>query len=877
MSGKVKVAGYSKKTTFNGNIEYRPFSPDLVGVQIASDGGTPLFTMGNFSITTNMEPKSNKTFITKKFSNFISLTDLDLTLDAANKLLIDNAGVLLNLNKNNLKYYAQFGSLGEFVRVSLENIITTWPASLYATRTSFDTLGNVIDGKTYEDYSYDNITNISSFKINTTFINNKFQINYLKNGTILDTFNSSNDLRNITVNYKSYAILINDTEYPVLGFTGSDYLTNDYVYFNVEGNPFTGTSSNLSYHIKPNKITEETFFNSLPDFEAYLLNRLITPKYTAVFKYSIKSEEGAVLYVTDSITWPTSDNYNIDFDTSAYVDYATKLVDISTNNDLTSSDLMNRFLVSESISSFDTAPVNLSYLDQDSTGQKMTKTLHIYGRNIDEINNYIEGIAFANTVTYDKQDNIPDIYIKNLARVFGWELISSVLENSLLSSYVTTAPSTYSGQTVGLTPIEADIELWRRLILNSPWLWKSKGARKSIEFLLRFIGVPNGLVTFNEYIYKAEQPIDIDLFRQVLVLNGLDDTDLSIYPIDSEGYPAPLADSNDMYFQNYGLWYRETGGSGSTIDILTGNNPHLGPYDGGYKYINQFTSLIPNYSAVTVSSETKTTEVNNLFINYNVGQITDYSGKTYVNATYSGGTSIDDCIVVDSTIIADPIPHSTTNDCGCSPASADDSLSVCLKLKKPYASVVCDKIASPCILSENGNLLFVYNTYNVDGNVIYDNLSNKITNTSQYGTKECCTANLGVPTIYSEVTNDVVLNTGYVCCKTQKCGCWVACKWLPVFDPILLPIPPAGVTIVQDKYLEFIKDDGSIGVTTPDGSNCLSSYTIATPNINDPYTGEIGFGCKLTTVGVNDLKLGSSSIIYNHYLSKKNGTVSCCV
>ena len=98
----------------------------------------------------------------------------------------------------------------------------------------------------------------------------------MKNGTILDTFNSTNDLRNITVNYKSYSILFNDIEYPVLSFTGSDYLTNDYIYFSVDGNPFTGTSSNLSYHIKPNKITEETFFNALPDFESYLLNRLIS-------------------------------------------------------------------------------------------------------------------------------------------------------------------------------------------------------------------------------------------------------------------------------------------------------------------------------------------------------------------------------------------------------------------------------------------------------------------------------------------------------------------------------------------------------------------------------------------------------------------------
>jgi hypothetical protein len=37
------------------------------------------------------------------------------------------------------------------------------------------------------------------------------------------------------------------------------------------------------------------------------------------------------------------------------------------------------------------------------------------------------------------------------------------------------------------------------------------------------------------------------------------------------------------------FWYRETGGANSTI--LTGNNPHVGSYDGGFKYINQFKEI----------------------------------------------------------------------------------------------------------------------------------------------------------------------------------------------------------------------------------------------------------------------------------------------
>jgi hypothetical protein len=58
--------------------------------------------------------------------------------------------------------------------------------------------------------------------------------------------------------------------------------------------------------------------------------------------------------------------------------------------------------------------------------------------------------------------------------------------------------------TVGLTAIEADTELWRRLI-KLTLIWKSKGTRKSIEFILKFIGAPIGLLTFNEYIKVMDQ------------------------------------------------------------------------------------------------------------------------------------------------------------------------------------------------------------------------------------------------------------------------------------------------------------------------------------------------------------------------------------
>ena len=866
MSGKIKVPGYTQKVTYNGDIEYRNFSPDLVGVQLASNGNTPTFTMGNFAITTNMEPKSTKNFITNKFSNFISLTDLDLTLVEANKLLRNNEGVFLNLNRNNLNYYALFGSLTEFVRVSLENIITNWPASLYITPYYTTSEGRSFNTNTFENYTYDSITDMSEFRISTNAINNKFKINYLTNGTILDTFSSTNDLRNLPINYASYVILLNDVEYSVIDFTGATYTQNDYINLKVKGNPFSSSATNGTtiFHIKPNSLKEDEFFNSLEMFENYLLNRLVVPNYTASFKYSVKSDMGALLHVTKLITWPVTDGYNIDFDTNEYINYVSTLIDICNNNDLTSSNLINRFLVSDIITSFDTTPFHFTETDQDATGQKVTKTLNIYGRSFDDLNQYIQGISFANVVSYSKEDNMPDAYIKNLARVLGWETLTSVVENDLLSNYVKTSKSSYSGQTVGLTLIEADTELWRRLILNSPWLWKSKGARKAIEFLIKFTGIPLGLITLNEYVYTADKPIDIDLFKEILKLNGLNNVDLSKYPIDSEGYPIPLADTSDMYFQNYGLWYRQTAGSQSNIDITDGNNPHVGPYDGGSKYINQFKKLIPNFSAVTITSETLTKTSVNLFTNYNAGKITNYTGDTYINGFYSDGTSLNDCVIIKTNIIPDPMPTAEFTECGCIPESDDDSLSICVG-KNDKASKPCvDLIGLPRNENNTDIYEFTYKRYDFNGEV-YE--PSRVTN---FASKACCKYWRGMSTLVYE--NET--STGFYCCSpnSTKCGCNLSHKWVPNINPYYIGDIP---------YLKFDRRYGQTPtLTTPDGSHCVKYYTTPVPNITDPFTGEIGFGCKLNTsgkyLGVVDLTRGINSYIVGTYNDRNSGKLGPC-
>jgi len=908
-NNRVRVSGYAQRTFFNDNIEYRDFSNSLVGNQFTDEGGLSLFTLGNFTVTTNLDPHISVNFNVGSFSNFFSLNTLGVS-DVENEFLLENnANVRLNLDESDLLTHAYFGSLTEFIRVNLEEIITNWVASIYMN----PVYGSNLTGYTVNNYYYNQFNNRSTFSIDTNTIVNKYRLNYLTNGTILNTFNESNPLRNLTVNYINYNILFNNLEYPVVGFTGASSEINDTVFVEVEGNPFinTGNTVNLfvKYHIKPNKVETDKFFNGLNDFQYNLLNTLIKPKYTAQFRFPTETEDGSIIYQNVAITWNTSDGYNLDFDTPQYVDYVSRLIDVANNTDITRSNLIVRFLTSESISDFDTVPRCDGSVDE-TAGQKVNKTLKIYGRAFDDIKRYIDGIAYANTVTYDVKNNTPDLVLKNLARVIGWELVSSILENNLLSNYVSTSRATFSGQSRGLTPIEAEYEMWRRIVMNSPWIWKSKGTRKAIEFLFKFIGAPDGLVSFNEHVYVVNQPLNVDIFKEVLALNNLD-TDLTFYNIDDDGYPKLLPNTPDMYFQKAGLWYRETGGANASIYVLNGNNPHIGPYDAGQEYINQLRGLIDGFEPVTITGVTVQTGTTALFTNYNSGLINNipYSSTTFVDLSSSEGFDITGCYVLETEIIDDPKPTTEVNDCGCDIPTNDRSLRICINQSGStidcsnllYTGTTYGNSQSWELDSKYDFYIYQYPQYNMDGSPATQPFYN-----SPYINPECCVSVFngtpyehddyetymqinGFTPEYSILNNIPPFNSGSICCPNEsvvpdsRCSCFANCNWILSGNTFETGTISVGVGDDNFGYLLFVTPDGEPRVTTVDGCNCPAGMSTI-HEIVDPFTGELGMGCRVENIDFTNLacydidddgNLETIPIIALIYLLRRKRAILC--
>lgn len=612
-------------------------SPNLVGLQFTN--GSSIFTFGNFEITSNFQPKLAKDFMLGgEWSDYYSLNNLNLTQETSTALLSNDLNVRLNFNPLNIDRYVYFGSFYELTKVTVETIIQKWKGSVYVNpQNNTNAILNTI-----LSFKYDSGDDSTTFLIPKDTISNKFEL--LLDSDMLSTGTSPGEIYDVNNNYNKYVIwdITSNTKKPVIGFTG---YTDSYPYLTVKtsGNPFptlTGsTFGQLSYHMMPISDEINTFFLQLTDFEKVLLNNLTSPVYTSKFSAPLYVE-GTIVFTEKSFTWPTTDGYNIDIDTYDYRTYIETLLTMTSEFDSYKTDLVSRRFVSESIQEYDTVGDGT-----DIYGKKIKKLLRIYGREFDEVKKYIDGISFANVVTYDKLDNTSDELIKVIAKNLGFDFFLTTTNGSfnLLEQLETGGEPVFSGYSRNLSAKELDIELWRRLVINAWWLYKSKGTRKVIEFFFKLFKIPECMVSLNEYVYLAKERLNpSEVFNELVKIYDVPSNmiTLSSYPMDEVGFPKMLPENNDNFFQKNGFWYN--GGSESTL----GNNPHVGPYDFGKNYFNQFECFVNDVNSY-ITGSTLVTVRENSFNNYNNGTfIFDQNGLPvqYYGTAYADSLNNNDLV-----------------------------------------------------------------------------------------------------------------------------------------------------------------------------------------------------------------------------------------
>ena len=597
------------------------FSDNIVGLQTVEGGG---LTQGNFEFTTSVVEKVNRTFNVGAFSEPMSLDMMGIeSLEQSRVILATQFRVYPNYDISQVLNFSMYGSLSKRFSVSITKIINYFPASLNVQFTN----DNFITGYTAYDVVYDLQNDETYFKVNVNSIDNPFDIDY--------TINAINNLslreievskyRNLYNTYLDYCVSINDNIYQVLSFTPSDSSLTGYLQFYVSGSPFGTTATTIEddFQIRPNDfIADRVFQEDFDEVEKFLLNRLIRPEYTAAFQVPQQNEYGQFYTEYQQVTWPKRGPWNLDISSFLFDRYLEQIQEISVNLDSFKTNLISRFLVTDSLKEFDTL------------GQKVEKIFQIYGRSFDQIKQFIDGLAYMNSVNYNPSNDIPSELLVNLSRTLGWSSNFSPITNEdfLSSVFGNTSTPTYPGYARALTPTELNYAYYRNLILNASYLFKSKGTRRSIEFLLRLIGAPDSLIEYNEHIYLADQKINLDQFdAQWAQISGgtyansiptylPGDTykikgnlytaftstatyqnvnvRLSDYPMDFEGYPKAPINTETYFFQIGAGWYETTPQHRSpdevqlTGNVFTGQNyniqTQLTPFTYGQTYLNRF-------------------------------------------------------------------------------------------------------------------------------------------------------------------------------------------------------------------------------------------------------------------------------------------------
>ena len=598
------------------------FSDNLVGFQLTDGGG---LTQGNFNFTTGVTEKSNRNFETGVFGQPINLETLNISVEESKNIQSNITGVYPNFDLSFISNFTLFGPLSERFSASITKIINFFPASLDIKfrRPNFTT------GYTAFDVNYNSDENETEFSIYVSAITNPFGIDFTTNSAknIAKSELPLSKLRDITTNFRSYTLILSSTSYNLKYFYPSATLTGGTISLVVNGNPFSaGTATTTSYDsfiVRPNNIEVEQVFDfDFDQVDNFLLNRSVSPIYTAIFKVPRVSDDGIYYNSNENTTWPLDGEWNLDIRTPLFDNYVSKLNEIAENFDSFKTNLISRFLTTN------------SFIEFDTFDRKIDKVLKIYGRSFDETKKYIDALSHMTSVNYIVKDDIPSQLLTNLAETIGWNSSVSPISQKGVNStvYNESLGSEFEGISVGMTQDELNYQYYRNLILNSAYLFKSKGTRKSIDFLLKLIGAPEALIEFNESVYVVSNKINVsDLDSQFSLIGGgefvetvpvLDtnsiysfngesvtgftsetrSTTVTItredYPVDSEGYPSPPTNTDGFFFQKGAGWYQLTPDHQSnlkvdtTLSVFTGSNPDIqtsfSDFTYGKEYVDRF-------------------------------------------------------------------------------------------------------------------------------------------------------------------------------------------------------------------------------------------------------------------------------------------------
>jgi hypothetical protein len=478
---------------------------------------TYLVQAGDFSVTSNL----NSTKITNSynvFQNVISYTLADVQNVAVLPSTTNEAfkNVTLQVNKKDLTSFIKYSSVEKNFLQALDYIYYNYPAAIIIEDNVNGTSGfNILN------VSYNPITNRSSFVVNTNFLYNPLDINYLN--IDLNNREKFSKYRNLKDWFGDYEFEVDGEKYRITNFQGAPKFKNSFMSIEVEGKPFEiGNHSKISY-ISPSTTIKTQYTDNSPLFVSILMRNEKEDGFYIDFKDSKLTDRNYILEYNLTIIFPKTDKYNVDLSTFKFDTFKEILINYAKKQDEYETNLVLRKYVEPNLF----LPILENFESTENQGDKLEVLLSVYAFGFDEQYKFVNSLKNINILTYDGEDNMPI---------------------ELLDYYI----SSHGIKINQTLPLEKKKELG--LVLT--WLVKSKGTRAAVEFIFDFFNIPKELINFKEHIKKISGPIDVTLLKQYLNIIYGNDEILNI-SVDEDGYPKYrsnyIFEDSDYWSQFYVL------------------------------------------------------------------------------------------------------------------------------------------------------------------------------------------------------------------------------------------------------------------------------------------------------------------------------------
>lgn len=175
------------------------------------------------------------------------------------------------------------------------------------------------------------------------------------------------------------------------------------------------------------------------------------------------------------------------------------------------------------------------FIKIDNENESFTLFMNMVAQFFDYIWLYIKEMENVFKLEQHPQDGIPKQLLPLIGNMFGWKL-SSDLNNTDLYDYILGTDiignQKINNQLLSKNKLELIGELWKRIILNLPYILKTKGTKNSVKTLLACYGVPDTILKIKEFGKSS-----------------IDDNVKPMYQDESFKYGINLKNANNSYIE----------------------------------------------------------------------------------------------------------------------------------------------------------------------------------------------------------------------------------------------------------------------------------------------------------------------------------------